>query len=312
VDVNRNAGFQEAGPDLPAAPLTPRSRHADLVRGRMLILLAAVLWSTSGAFTKMLRQDTGFGLNDPPVAPLQIAFYRVLFAGLVLVPLLRRGDLSFRPALVGTGVCFAVMNGLFVWALAMGSAANAIFLQYTAPLWMYLICVWGLGEPADRRGAVALGIGMLGVGLIVWDGWVRESPLVIAVALGSGVAYAGVLVGLRIQRGASARWLTVFNHLFSAVVLIPLVWGVPTPSGAQMLVLVLYGALQMGLPYWLMAQALRSASPQEAGTLTLLEPLLNPLWAFLVSPATETPSVSTLAGGAFILAAVGYRLSSKR
>jgi drug/metabolite transporter (DMT)-like permease len=284
--------------------------HTPLWKGRLLIILAAALWSTSGAFMKILREDTSFGLNEPTLDPFLIAFYRPLFAGLVLLPLLRRHDLSFSTALVGTGIVFAIMNGLFMWALAMGTAANAIFLQYTAPLWMYLLCVWGLGEPADRRGAVALGIGMIGVALIVWGGWGKEQLLVIAVALGSGLAYAGVLVGLRIQRGASARWLTVFNHLFSALLLLPLVWGLPMPSGPQMIVLLLYGSLQMGLPYWLMARALRTISPQEAGTLTLLEPLLNPLWAYLVSPATDTPSAWTLAGGAFILAAVGYRLAA--
>jgi DME family drug/metabolite transporter len=115
------------------------------------------------------------------------------------------------------------------------------------------------------------------------------------------------MIGLRVQRGASSLWLTAFNLLFAAVVLVPLVWRMPVPSGRQMAVLFLYGAGQMTLPYWLVAHSLRRISPQEVGTITLLEPLLNPVWAYIVSPATEGVQPATLAGGACILAALVWR-----
>jgi drug/metabolite transporter (DMT)-like permease len=282
--------------------------HAPSLRqARLCILLAALLWSTSGAFTKLLRENTGFGLNEPAIGPLSIAFWRALFATVVLLPLVRRRDLSFRPALWLTGLAFAVMNALFVSAMALGSAANAILLQYTAPMWMYLICVWLLREPADRRGAVALGIGLIGIAVIVWGGWAGEQLPVVVLALGSGVAYAAVMIGLRVQREASQTWLTAFNHLFAAAVLGPFVWPMPLPSGPQFGVLFVYGAVQMSMPYWLVARGLRRVSPQEAGTLTLIEPLLNPVWAYLVSPRTESPNTYTLAGGACILGALVWR-----
>jgi drug/metabolite transporter (DMT)-like permease len=279
--------------------------------GRLCVVLAAVLWSTSGGFTKLLTQPTPLHLNEPHLSPLQIAFARVLFAGLALAPLVRRRDLTFRPAMLVTAVTFAAMNALFVSALALGSAANAILLQYTAPMWMYLVSIWWLHEPADRRGAVSLAIGMGGIGLIIAGGFfdagqVGQLP-VIVLALGSGVTYAGVLIGLRVLRDVSSRWLTVFNQIVSALALLPFVWGMSLPSASQAVVLLVYGTLQLALPYWLVARGLRRVSPQEAGTLTLLEPLLNPLWAYVVSPATERPSVWTFAGGCFILGALAYR-----
>src|SRR4051794_16704049 len=109
------------------APATPPAWP-----GRLLILAAAVLWSTSGAFTRFLGEPTPLHLDEPRLGPLQIAAGRVFFAGLALLPLLRRADLSFRPATALTAVSFAVMNATFVWALALGTAANAILLQYTA------------------------------------------------------------------------------------------------------------------------------------------------------------------------------------
>jgi drug/metabolite transporter (DMT)-like permease len=238
---------------------------------------------------------------------LQIAFFRVLFAALVLVPLLKPGDFAFRPLMLAMALSFALMNGLYIWAQAMGSAANAVLLQYTAPMWMYLFCVGVLREPADRRGAVALAIGLAGIGVIVSGGWAGGQLLVVLIALGSGVTFAGVMICLRLLGGISSTWLTIWNHLLGALALVPFIWMLARPTLAQLLVLVIYGGFQMGVPYWLIARGLRRVSPQEAGTLTLLEPLLNPFWAYLVSPATEKPTWATLTGGAFIVGALAYR-----
>jgi DME family drug/metabolite transporter len=289
---------------------------SSLTQGRWCIAVAAVLWSLSGGLTKLLTQPTLLGLNEPPVAALQIAFFRVFFAGLVLLPTLRRRDLSFRPALLPMVACFAVMNALFVSALAWGSAANAILLQYTAPLWMYLACVWWLGEAADRRSSVALGAGLLGIGVIAAGPFWAERPsgppneealAVLAVGLGSGLTYAAVLLYLRVLRGLSSRWLTVCNHVGGALVLLPWVIPLGLPTAAQLAVLLFFGVVQMGLPYWLMARGLRTVSPQEAGAITLLEPILNPVWAYLVSPATEAPTAATFVGGALILGGLAWR-----
>jgi drug/metabolite transporter (DMT)-like permease len=276
----------------------------------MCIVLAAVLWSTSGAFTKLLTQPTALGVNEPPIKPELIACFRMLFAGSLLVPLLRRRDLTWRPMMLVTGLCFAAMNILYVKALAddaQGASAIASWLQYTAPMWMYLVSVWLLGEPADRRGAVVLGVGLAGVAVIVWGGWQNDNLRLVAIALGSGVAFAGVMIGLRVLRDVSSRWLTVFNHLFSAAVLVPFLLRSTLPSSSQLIVLLFFGGLQMALPYWLVARGLRSVSPQEAGTITLLEPLLTPVWAYLVSPDTEMPTAYTLVGGTLILGALAWR-----
>jgi drug/metabolite transporter (DMT)-like permease len=128
--------------------------------------LAAVLWSLSGAFTKILTQDASvLHLEGEPVPGVLIAFYRVLFAGLALLPTLRARDISFRPIMLAMVVSFASMNILYVLAMAWGSAANAVLLQYSAPMWMYLASIWWLGEPADRRSSVALVVGLAGIRL---------------------------------------------------------------------------------------------------------------------------------------------------
>jgi|SRR5581483_261371 len=287
-----------------------------VAQGRLCIVLAALLWSTSGMFAKVLTQATFLGANEPPLDPLplagldlpvQMACYRALFAGLVLVPLLRRPDISFRPLMLVMALAFTTMNALFITALALGTAANAILLQYTAPLWMYLASVFLLGEKAERGGMATLLLGLAGIGIIVGGGWGEGQGVISLIALGAGLAYAGVMICLRLLREVSSRWLTAWNHLCSGLVLTPLLFFVFAPTPLQYAVLFLYGAVQMALPYWLVARGLRSVSPQEAGAITLLEPLLNPLWAYLVSPGTEQPPPTTFIGGGLIVAGLVWR-----
>src|SRR5262249_39279152 len=135
----RPAGKRHPMSDLakPAYVEEPALSHG---QARLFVILAALLWSTSGAFTKVLREEPAFPLNERKIEALPIAFYRALCAAAVLWPLLRKRDVSFRPMMVFTAVSFAVMSALFVTALAEDTAANAILLQYTAPMWMYLAC----------------------------------------------------------------------------------------------------------------------------------------------------------------------------
>jgi drug/metabolite transporter (DMT)-like permease len=290
------------------------AQSISLAKGRLLVLSAAILWSLSGAFTKVLTQESSFHMGPSPVTGIQIAFYRAFFAGLSLVPVLRPQAIAFRPLMVVMVLCFASMNVLFVLAMAWGKAANAILLQYTAPMWMYLASIWLLREKPDHKSTVALVIGLFGIGVIICGGWKEAQVLVVTIALGSGVSYAGVVLCLRALRGVSAPWMTVLNHLSAALVLVPVlvVLRPGVPSFSQLAVLFLFGAVQMALPYWLMARGMRVVSPQEAGTITLLEPLLNPVWAYLVAPETEVPSVFTYFGGACILGALGWRYWPRR
>lgn len=283
-------------------------------RGAALLCVigASVLWSLSGAFKAVLLTPTALGLHDPPVQPGHIAFYRVFFAGLALLPMLRRRDVRFPPRLLWLPACFAAMNWTFTTALASGTAANAIFLQYAAPVWVYLAGVFWLGERPDARATASVVICAAGVAVIIAGGWGGENPKAISLALASGVFYAGVLIGLQAFACESPRWLTVLNHLAAAAVLVPSAVALPVPSAGQLAWLFLFGTVQMALPYWLMAHGLKTVSAREAGMLTLLEPLLNPLWAFLASPASERPPAATWLGGVFILGGLAYRYWPRR
>ncbi len=306
------------------------SAPASLTSARLCLVLAAVLWSLGSVFMRLLRDPLGVGLDSPALTPLQIAFYRGLFGGLVMLALVRRAEMKFRPAMFGMVVVFTVMSGLYLSALGLGPAANAIFLQNTAPLWVFVFAVLFLGERGDRRGWQTVLIGAAGAVVIVAGNWPRDLPpadqraqvLILFMGADSGVVYAIVVLFLRALRAHSAAWLVALNLLGTAVTLGLFVllndgWSTfaawaTAPSAKQVAVLVVFGAVQMAIPYWLFARGLRTVSPQEAAIITLIEPLLNPVWAYMITPEKDTPNVWMLAGGGLILLALVWKYVPER
>jgi drug/metabolite transporter, DME family len=135
--------------------------------------------------------------------------------------------------------------------------------------------------------------------------------------VGSGIVYAAVVLFLRVLRDHAAVWITALNLLGTAVTLglfVLLTDGfsgfaawVSAPSAAQFAVLAAAGILQMGIPYWLFTRSLRWVSPQEAAIITLIEPLLNPVWAYLLTPSSDTPTIAMFIGGGLILLALVWK-----
>jgi drug/metabolite transporter, DME family len=302
-----------------ATPAERVARMSPLAGARLMLVTAAVLWSTSSIFIRLLQRDTSLALHQPSLSPLQIGFFRSLFAGLVVLLLVHPRQVRFRWPMAGMALCFGIMTGLYVSALAMGSAANAILLQNTAPVWVYAIGVWLLKDRPGPRTFQAIVLAAIGAITIVLGNaqasTARECG-VLAMGAGSGFFYALVVLFLRHLSQGSAPWLTAINLIGSAAVIFAgamLLEGTPAldwllqPTAAQLLFIAAYGIVQLAGPYILFVRALRSVSPQEAGIITLIEPVLNPVWAYLISPGTETPTVWTLSGGGILLAALAWQ-----
>lgn len=280
----------------------PSAQSRSAMRGRLFVLAAAVLWSASGVITK--------GLDLPPLA---IAFYRSLFAGLALLPLVRPGRRVFRRAMVPCVIVFGAMIGMYIGAIKFTTAANAIFLQCTATFWLVPMGLVLLHERPDRRALAGIGLATLGIAAIVLWGYDPGRPgegLGVALALASGLAYASVVVGLRWLRDLDPIWLSAVNNLGGALVLglgmVLATGALPRPgTPGQVAVLAGFGVVQMAIPYALFARGLREVGAAEAGLIGLLEPALNPIWVYLAHG--ERPAPATLVGGGLLLAGVALR-----
>jgi drug/metabolite transporter (DMT)-like permease len=279
-----------------ATPSAPPSKLA----GRLCILAAAVLWSSGGFFAQSpIFADWPGGMPRG----MLLAFWRAVFASLILLPMVRRPRLSWR--LIPLVLIFVAMNVTYLTALVKSEAALAIWLQNTASLWVFLFGVLVLRDPITRRDWLLVAFIALGVGLIVlFEAW-DKSPEGFVFGLLGGLTYAGVLLCLRWLRDFDSAWLVAVAHVGTAVILSP--WAIGSghlPHGEQWLYLAGFGMLQMGIPYLLFARGLRSLPGHEASGIVLLEPILMPFWVWLAyhaQPSYEPPQWWTLLGGGLIL-----------
>jgi len=280
--------------------IVPQSSAPGKLAGRLWVVAAALMWSSSGLFVKAPLFEQW---SDSIRGPL-LAFWRAVFAALVLMPMIRRP--RWQRDLVPLTFSFAAMNVMYVTAMTLTTAANAIWLQYTAPWWVFVIGVVLLREPIERRDLIPLGFAVLGVGTILAFEIRGEAQLGVALGLASGVAFAGVMVFMRRLRAENAAWLVALNHAVAALVLLPWVacCGV-WPSVGQLAVLAGFGAFQMALPYLCLSRGLRAISSQEAVGIALLEPVLVPVWVFLAWG--EAPRSWTIVGASLILAGLLLR-----
>jgi drug/metabolite transporter (DMT)-like permease len=266
----------------------------DLERGRVLIFLAALLWSLAGVFIKLLE-----------IHPLTIVFYRSFFASLVFVPFLKSSQFHFTAAIIISVISYTAAITAFVSANKLTTAANAIVLQYTAPVLVYLFSRLVLGEKISTPNALALTVSMVGVGFISFDSAGEPEMSGVLLALLSGVLFAIYMVNLQQIKTISAIYLTWLNNLVCALLVLPFLKAPLTPSSDQLLIVAIMGAVQLGLPYFLFSTGLRTIPLQEAALIALIEPVLNPVWVALI--VGEIPSFATLIGGAMILTALAVR-----
>ncbi|NQT18000.1 MAG: EamA family transporter [Planctomycetes bacterium] len=279
--------------------MSPR-RIPSTLEGRLWVLAAALLWSTGGLFAKApIFDDCPLAIRAP-----MFAFWRAFFAALVLLPMVRRP--RFRGLLVPLVLVFTAMNVTYLASLTRTTAANAIWLQATAPWWVFLFSVSLFRQPIVRRDLIPLAFGCLGVGAILTFELRGQAQFGVLAGLASGIGYAMVLVLLHQLGRENSAWLVAICHAVAALAMLPWViylgWW---PSLAQLLVLAGFGALQMGIPYTFITFGMRSVSSQEAVGIALVEPILMPLWVFLFYH--EVPALWTMVGAALILVGLVLR-----
>ncbi len=268
--------------------------------GVAALVLAAALWSLNGPLIKLLNAG-GEGVPAETIACL-----RSLFGGLVMLPAARRGWVvvaaapPFWPILSVT--MLTALTFTFVKASTMTAAANAIILQYTAPLWVFLLSPWLLGERPRARDGLVLLLTMAGVFVILAGNPPGEMNALL-VATSSGVFFALLQIVLRKLRHVPPATIVAMNFLGSGLLLAPLALGAGLPGTLwQWLLLAAMGVIQFSLPYLIFSWALRYVEAHRAALLVLLEAVLNPAWTWLA--VGEPVPGPTLMGGPLIVLGV--------
>jgi drug/metabolite transporter (DMT)-like permease len=263
-------------------------------------MAAAVLFSTGGVAVKSIA------FNGWQVAALRSGIAAAALA--IIVPSTRRRwDLKT----LAVSSAFAITMILFVLANKNTTAANAIFLQAAAPLYLLILAPLMLKEPVRRADILAMVAIAVGLGLVMsgTDAPTRISPhpkLGNVMAVLSGVALAFTTIGLRwlgaMEDGESRKdGVLVCGNLLSFLVCIPIALPLVGISGFDWALITYLGVVQIGVAYFLVMRGLRGVPAIEASLLMMIEPALNPLWVWFIHG--EAPSSLALAGGALIFAA---------
>lgn len=265
-------------------------------KAMLLMALCACLWSISGIFIKWISWN-----------PFLIAGGRSLISAMVLggFMLAARIRISVCKFSLGAGISLAISFLCFVSANKLTTAANAIVLQYTSPIFILILSALFLKQKIRRRELAVVCVTAVGIVLFFLD---QLSPGNIAgnllgILAGLFLSIMFVLVGLAGEDDSVRMSGILFAHTLTALIGIPagalLTSSFSAPEVCFVLIL---GVFQLGIPYILYAIASRDCSPLACSLIGMLEPLLNPIWVLIFDG--ETPGFFACVGGVIVLAAL--------
>ncbi len=269
---------------------TPLDRRKAII----FVVIAAVLWSTSGILVKIL-----------PWSPISVLAGRSIFSSLVFLVYFRR--FPFRPTRwqLLAAACYILTQFLYITSIRMTTAANAIFLQYTAPVYIVFLGYWLLREKPSRADWLSMLVIFAGLGLFFGDSLSPGGLTGNLLAALSGVTLALMTVALRAQKDGSPAESILLANVFSAVFGFYFVWQEPW-SVVSWAGIAYLGIFQIGISFLLYSLAIKVIPALEATLISNLEPILNPVWVFLF--IGEMPGPMALIGGLVVL--VGVVISS--
>ena len=257
------------------------------------LVLTALLWSTGGLLIKWITWH-----------PMAIAGMRSAIAAVFLWCVLGRPHFAWSGVQLGGGCAYAASVMLFVVATKLTTAANAIVLVYTAPIYVALLSAWFLQEPVTRLDWLIIVLVCAGMGLFFCERLSLEGWWGNICAIGGGVAFAWVVLCLRKQKSASPLETVLLGNILAAFGGLPFMFS-SLPDLTGWLALCFSGLVQIGFAFVLYVVAIKNVSALEAMLIPAIEPILNPLWVFLF--IGERPSTWAMIGGALVLLCITVR-----
>ena len=263
----------------------PSSSTAEQLRSRAIValVLTAAAWSTSGVLIKLIDAN-----------PMAIAGARSFISALVLLVYLRRPRIDLSLNQVVAAVAYAATMVTFVVANKLTTSANAIFLQYLSPVFVAVLGIWLLGEKPRSAEWLIIGVVIAGMGLFFVDKLSTRGLAGNVISIVSGMCFALFIVFMRRQRTGSPLESMLLGHCLTAALSVPFWFGSPMPGLAGWTALLALGIFQIGVSSITFAFAVKHVTALGTSIVTLIEPVLNPVWVFIF--AGERPSLAAVAG----------------
>lgn len=260
-------------------------------QAKFLILTCALLWSIGGVLIKFV-----------PWPGLCVAGVRSFIAGVVLLAVFsNKINFSFSRFKTFGAFLYAATVVLFVVATKKTTAANAVLLQYTAPMHIALFAPYFLKEKTSKGDWMLVGVMMVGMTLFFYEHISLEHKLGNILALCSGLTFAWMTMTFRKLQTPDILFCVIVGNGLAALFCLPALGGI-TLEGRPLIILLVLGCIQMALPYYLYTKAIVHVGALDAMLIKLIEPLCNPIWVLLFFG--EKPGVFSILGGAVVLGAL--------
>lgn len=254
------------------------------------LIMAAFLWSLGGVFIKWIQWH-----------PIAIAGMKSAIAAIIIWLVLGKPKLQWDKDQILCALVYAITMILFVVSTKMTTAANAILLQYTAPIYVAIFGILILKEKTTVFDWIIVCSVLGGMILFFFDDFDTKSFWGNITAVLNGMSFAALMILSRKQKDATPLKAILLGNIITAVIGIPfMVQSIPTSSG--WLGLFLLGSIQCAAPYILYSKAIKTVTALEAVIISVFEPILNPLWVFIL--LGEVPGKWALLGGVFVITAV--------
>jgi drug/metabolite transporter (DMT)-like permease len=261
--------------------------------GILAMASTAFLWSLAGLFIKVIDWN-----------PITIAGSRSLIASLIIYLFLRRPKITWSAPQIIAAIANSATMLLFVCANKTTTAANAILLQYFAPVITILIGALFLKERPNIEHFVAIPLVAIGLILMFFDDLSGGHLLGNILALLSAFTFSIHFIFMRIQKDGSPLESVLLSHWLTACIGVILSFFLPVPALTTQSIgaVLVLGIVQIGLAAILFSTAIKKITAVQANLIAVIEPVFNPLWVFLI--LNEKPGTKTLIGGAIVILAV--------
>jgi drug/metabolite transporter (DMT)-like permease len=276
-------------------------------KGLVYISFTALLWSTSGLFIKVLQLDA-----------FQISFYRSGIAALtvLVISLLKKEKVKFRPEIEAnlSAVFYAGILIFFVLATKMTTAANAIVLQFTAPIYLLVLEPLFLKTKFEPRNLITIVITICGMILFFFGKLEAGNIYGNIIAILSGICFALFTLLLKKKRMTKKNESTLYSVILGNALVSVIAFFIIFPrfelAPSEILILLYMGIFQIGVSYVIFNEGIKYVSATESMIIATMEAIFNPIWVFL--GIGEVPSIYAIGGGFIIMGAILWRNLSKR
>jgi drug/metabolite transporter, DME family len=264
--------------------------------GIIMTILAAILWSTGGLFIKLL-----------PIDAFTILFYRSFYAAIIFIIIFRKSLFRFNKLSLVSILFYAPLLIAFVTSTKLTTAANAIFLQYTAPAFVLLLEPYFVRTKLTKINIFTVTVCFAGMCLFFVEQFSRpDNWLGIWIAFLNGLILAGLLITQKMNKPEFQPGAVFLGNIVVCLITLPWFIDNPFPSFQENNYLMILGFGQLGLGFALFLFGQKYLPAIESSLISMLEPILNPVWVFI--GYGENPGYWAIVGGLVIIAALIFRL----